>query len=218
MFRLKICGVTSAGDAIAAVECGADAVGINFCRQSPRYVEPAAAVIIADAVRDRCTVVGVFVDETPARIGSICSKAGIAVVQLSGNEPPGDAAEIPFPKVRAVRIGGGSDLSGFDAYPCDAFLLDAHVPGEFGGTGKTLEWSRLPSFAGRLLETAGRREIPWLLAGGLNPENVKEAIVACRPFGVDVASGVESSPGRKDREKVSRFINNAREGFAIAGR
>lgn len=218
MFRIKICGVTSIADARMAVDAGADAVGLNFCRRSPRYLEPEAARPIVDAVRRRATPVGVFVNTPPAQVEAVCRELGIEVVQLSGDEPPEDAQALPFVRIKAIRIGGGGDLASCRDYPCDAFLLDAHVPGEYGGTGKTLEWGTLArNWEGAVGDGGGTRK-PWYLAGGLRPENVLEAISLSGPYGVDVASGVERAPGRKDPGKVALFIQNAKEGLAIAKR
>ncbi len=207
MFRIKICGVTSVEDAGLAAASGADAVGVNFFERSPRYVPPGAAASIVRAVCDGgATPVGVFVNERPEVVEAVCRDLGIAVVQLSGNEPPDDAARIPFRRIKAIRIAAGFDPAALGEYPCEAFLLDAGGPGEFGGTGRTLDWAGIGK--------SGIRK-PWMLAGGLTPENVGTAIRLARPGGVDVASGVEDRPGHKDVAKVKLFIKNAREGFNI---
>ena len=221
MFRIKMCGVTSPGDAVLAVEAGADAVGINFFRGSVRYVAPDKAAPIVEAVRNRATAVAVFVDESPERIAQICGKLGIGVVQLSGHEPATSAVRIRYPVIKAVRMENGSGLGAFRDYPCRAFLFDASVPGEYGGTGKSLDWEVLGRAIGGPLVRFGNSarpgsDRPWMLAGGLTPENVAEAIRAARPFGVDVASGVEAAPGKKDTEKMKAFVDRARGGFGIA--
>ena len=221
MFRIKVCGVTSPGDAVLAVEAGADAVGINFFRGSVRYVAPDKAAPIVEAVRNRATAVAVFVDESPERIAQICGKLGIGVVQLSGHEPATSAVRIRYPVIKAVRMENGSGLGAFRDYPCRAFLFDASVPGEYGGTGKSLDWEVLGRAIGGPLVRFGNSarpgsDRPWMLAGGLTPENVAEAIRAARPFGVDVASGVEAAPGKKDTEKMKAFVDRARGGFGIA--
>jgi len=205
MFRIKICGVTSAEDAGFAAASGADAVGVNFYKGSRRYVPPGAAASIVRAVRDGgATPVGVFVNERPEVVEAICRDLEIGGVQLSGNEPPDEAARLPFRRIKAVRLAEGLDVAGLGSYPCDAFLLDAGGPGEFGGTGRTLDWADIPG--------SGIRKA-WMLAGGLTPENVREAIRVARPGGVDVASGVEDRPGHKDAAKVKLFIKYALEGF-----
>jgi len=209
MFRVKICGVTSVEDAGLAAASGADAVGVNFYTGSRRYVPPGAAASIVRAVRDGgATPVGVFVNERPEVVEAICRDLGIGVVQLCGNEPPDEAARLPFRRIKAIRVAPGFDAGAFGDYPCDAFLLDAGGPGEFGGTGRALDWATIRG--------SGIRKA-WMLAGGLTPENVREAIRLARPGGVDVASGVEGRPGHKDPEKVRRFIKNAMEGFDIEG-
>jgi len=222
MFRIKMCGVTSPGDAVLAVEAGADAVGINFFRGSIRYVPPLSAAPIVEAVRGRATAVAVFVNEAPETIAEICGKLGIGVVQLSGHEPAVGAARIRLPVIKAVHMENGSGLDAFRDYPCQAFLFDASVPGEYGGTGKPLDWGDLGRtiggphvrFGSDDLSNPGR---PWMLAGGLTPGNVTEAIMTARPFGVDVASGIEAAPGKKDREKMKDFVDNAKEGFKGCG-
>ncbi|MGE5188558.1 MAG: phosphoribosylanthranilate isomerase [Gemmatimonadota bacterium] len=210
MFRVKICGVTSAGDAGFAAASGADAVGVNFFAGSRRRVPPGAAAAIVRAARDGgATPVGVFVDERPEVVAAICRELGIDVVQLSGNEPAEEAGRLPFRRIKAVRLAGGFDAEALNAYPCEGFLVDAGGPGEFGGTGRTLEWAGIPG---------SRLRRPWILAGGLTPENVRTAIGLAHPGGVDVASGVEDSPGRKNPAKVRLFIKNALEGLNIERR
>jgi phosphoribosylanthranilate isomerase len=218
MFRIKICGVTRPEDAAHAVACGADAIGINFFPGSPRFVPADLAREIVEAVADRAEVVGVFVNESPETIVSLCGTLGIRRVQLHGEEPSADASRIPLWRVRAVHADRIQDLTALLAYPCEAFLFDAGSRGAYGGTGRELAWGelaeRFPGIAD-LQGGAGARK-PWLLAGGLTPSNVERAILEARPFGVDVASGVESSPGRKDPDKVKSFIERAKAGFRIA--
>ncbi len=208
MFRIKICGVTSVGDAGLAARSGADAVGVNFYARSRRYVPPGSAAPIVRAAREGgATPVGVFVNERPEVVEAICRDLGIEIVQLSGNEPPEEAARLPFRRIKAVRVAGGLDAAALARYPCEAFLLDAGGgPDEFGGTGRTLDWARIP-----------RASVPkaWMLAGGLTPETVGTAIRLACPGGVDVASGVEDRPGEKNAAKVKLFIKNAKEGFDV---
>ena len=217
MFRIKICGVTRPEDAAHAVACGAEAIGINFFTGSPRFVPTGLAREIVEAVADRAEVVGVFVNASPGTIVALCGQLGIRRVQLHGDEPPGDASRIPLWRMKAVHADRPPDLRSLLAYPCEAFLFDAGGKGAYGGTGRELAWGelaeRFPGIAG-VRCTGGARK-PWLLAGGLSPENVERAIIAARPFGVDVASGVESSPGRKDPGKVKMFIERANAGFRI---
>lgn len=218
MFRIKICGVTRPEDAAYAVGCGAEAIGVNFFRGSPRFVPEEAAREIVQSVAGRAEIVGVFVNETPETIVTLCGRLGIRRVQLHGDESPADASRIPLWRMKAVHAQETPDLPALIAYPCEAFLFDAGEKGTYGGTGRALAWEtlaeRFPGMVGG--DGSGRAGRPWVLAGGLTPENVEQAIVAARPFGVDVASGVESSPGKKDRGKVASFIERAKSGFRIA--
>ncbi len=218
MFRIKICGVTCPEDAAHAVACGAEAIGINFFPGSPRFVPSVLARKIVGEVADRAEVVGVFVNESPGTIVALCGMLGIRKVQLHGDEAPWDASRIPLWRLRAVHADRPPDLPALLAYPCEAFLFDAGGKDAYGGTGRELAWrelaERFPGIAGP--REAGNARKPWLLAGGLTPSNVERAIIEARPFGVDVASGVESSPGRKDPDKVKSFIERAKAGFRVA--
>jgi phosphoribosylanthranilate isomerase len=206
MFRIKICGITSAQDATLAASLGADAIGINFYEGSKRHVRLQDAFSIVEAVRGAAVPVAVFVNESPEVIMDVCGKLGIGVVQLSGNEPPAMAEKIGLRRIKSIHLRERREIDAYRDYPCEVFLLDAYVHGEFGGTGKTLEWEKIGG------AMPGK---PWMLAGGLDPENVLEAIRLARPDGVDVASGVESEPGRKAPDKLMLFIKNARKGFNI---
>lgn len=202
-FRIKICGITNVRDAMLAASLGADAIGINFYKGSSRHVPVSEAAPIVAAVRGgRSTPVGVFVNELPEKIEEICKLLHIEVVQLSGHEPPAVASRLKFMRIKAIHIRDGTEMNLHRNYPCDMFLLDASVPGEFGGTGKTLDWGRI---------AAMKPGKPWLLAGGLNPGNVAEAISITHPDGVDVASGVEAAPGKKDPNMLKSFIKNAKD-------
>jgi len=218
MFRIKICGVTRPEDAAHAVACGAEAIGINFFPGSPRFVPAAAAREIVAAVADRAEVVGVFVNESPGTIVTLCGRLGIRRVQLHGDESSGDASRIPLWRMKAIHADRTPDLPALLAYPCEAFLFDAGGKGAYGGTGRELAWGelgeRFPGIAGK--RGPGDARKPWFLAGGLTPSNVERAILAARPSGVDVASGVESSPGRKDPGMVKTFIERAKAGFLVA--
>ena len=219
MFRVKVCGVTTPGDAVHAVSCGADAVGINFFRGSRRRVDEGAAREIVRAVGDRAEVVAVFVNEPSDAVASLCARLGISRVQLHGDETPGEAARLSLWRLKAVHAGGVVDLAALRAYPCEAFLLDAGTAGEYGGTGRELPWKELRDRFGDLLARQGTPGPgrPWVLAGGLTPDNVGRAIAEAGPDAVDVASGVETAPGRKDPEKVAAFVERARKGFLLAG-
>jgi phosphoribosylanthranilate isomerase len=217
MFRIKICGVTRPEDAVHAVACGAEAIGINFFPGSPRFVPVVAAREIVGAVAGRTEIVGVFVNEDPGTIVSICGQLGIRRVQLHGEESPRDASRIPLWRMKAIHADRTPDLPALLAYPCEAFLLDAGGKDAYGGTGRELAWGELGERFPEIADArgAGGAGKPWLLAGGLTPSNVERAILAARPFGVDVASGVESSPGRKDPDMVKMFIERAKAGFHI---
>jgi len=204
MFRVKICGITTAKDAMLAESLGADAIGINFHRGSKRFVSPADAVPILAALRGKAVPVAVFVNEAPELIEEVCRKLRIDMVQLSGDEPQVIAKRIALRRIKAIHLREGLEVGAFENYPCEAFLVDADVPGEFGGTGKRLDW-----------EGIGGAKLgkPWILAGGLTPGNVLHAIHLARPYGVDVASGVEDQPGKKDPVKLKYFIMNAMKGL-----
>jgi len=222
MFRIKVCGITSPEDAVLAVDAGADAVGINFFRGSARFVPPSLAPPIVEALGKRATAVAVFVNETPERIAKICGESRIGVVQMSGHEPADTLGRIRFPMIKVVHLEPGGGLEPVRDYPCEAFLLDAAVPGRYGGTGHSLDWEAIGRMIGGPLirDGDGRSPAPgkpWMLAGGLTPQNVAEAIRSARPFGVDVASGVEARPGKKDWGKMKEFVDRAREGFERAG-
>ncbi|HEX7523564.1 MAG TPA: phosphoribosylanthranilate isomerase [Candidatus Deferrimicrobium sp.] len=218
MFRIKICGVTRPEDATHAVACGAEAIGINFFQGSPRFVSAVLAREIVEAVAGRAEIVGVFVNEAPETIVALCGRLGIRRVQLHGDEPPGDASRIPLWRMRVVHADRTPDLPALLAYPCEAFLLDAGGKGVYGGTGRNLAWGELADRFPGVVSTRspGGPRKPWFLAGGLTPSNIERAIIEARPCGVDVASGVESSPGRKDPGKVKTFIERAKAGFRIA--
>jgi len=235
VFRVKICGITDPDEACAVADAGADAIGLNFYPPSPRCVAPELAVRIAEALRRHdaqqgrtpTLVVGVFVNETAARIAKIQQAVGLTAIQLHGDEPPAavaEAARACGPRVailRAVRLPPESGLEVLNAQLADhseegrlpeALLVDTAAPGAFGGTGQTLAWLPL------------RRERPLaggvrlLLAGGLRPANVAEAIRQARPDGVDTASGVERAPGRKDPTLVAAFVAAAKHAWEVSGR
>lgn len=215
---MKVCGITTPQDAEIACAAGADAVGINFFPGSVRYVPPDRAAEIVRTIGGRAVVVGVFVNERPGTIARICERLEIGTVQLSGNEPPTDAERIPGVRVKAVHLSGSEIPGRYREYPCEVFLIDAHHPGAFGGTGRCLDWKSIGGRIGggriRFGEDSPEREgTPWILAGGLTPENVLEAIRLARPHGVDVAGGIEATPGRKDPDRVRRFVEYAWRGL-----
>jgi len=202
---VKICGVTRVEDARVVAESGADAIGFNFWSQSPRYVDPPAARRIGAELPSTVTRVGVFVDASRDEIEAIAEEALLDVVQLHGSEPPDLARSLSRRVIRAVRARTPGDLDGLADYPASALLVDAFVAGEPGGTGRRADWE---------LARAACALGPVILAGGLDPENVGSAIHAVRPYGVDVASGVEAAPGLKDATKIRAFVSRAREAAA----
>ena len=207
--RVKICGITTPDDMRLAADLGADAVGINFYPKSPRYVDPRNAASLLRALPPMIDAVGVFVDLKIRQVCALAYQLGLRSVQCFG-----DTADVedshPFQRIAAFRIKDRSSLDEVDAYLAKcravgampaAVLLDAHVEGQLCGTGQKAPWELLSAY---------RPGVPVILAGGLTPENVAEAIRTVKPYAVDVASGVESAPGRKDPDKVRRFIDAAR--------
>ncbi len=208
---VKVCGVTSVEDAAACAELGVDCIGLNFHPGSPRFVTESRAAEIIKALPESTRAVGVFVDRPPAEVARLADAVGLGIVQLHGDEPPEDVLELArFQVVRAFRPRPedgwrrvNEHLLRLDAlgWPPWAILVDAYVPGVAGGTGQVIDPRLLDSWI----------EYPRvILAGGLNPANVAERIAQVRPWMVDVASGVESSPGRKDPAAVAAFIRAAR--------
>jgi phosphoribosylanthranilate isomerase len=202
--RVKICGVTRLEDALAAARLGADALGFNFWPRSKRFVAPAAAGEIVRSLPPGLATFGIFVDPTRDEVLAALEASGVAAVQLHGDEPPALCASLPVPVVKAIRVEDGRSLAKLASYEVRAFLLDAPSPG-YGGSGASFDWT---------LAAAIATELPVLLAGGLRPENVAEAVRTVRPLGVDVASGVESAPGVKDPARMELFIRLAREASA----
>ena len=199
--RVKLCGLTRLEDALLALELGVDAFGFNFVEGSPRR-------IAADRARDICAAlppfvarVGVFADELPAVMEATALLAGLNCLQLHGDEPPEVCKTIAFPWYKAYRVGPDFRPESVKLYRCGASLLDARVQGKRGGTGKTFDWN-----VGRQVSAYSR----VIVAGGLTPDNVGDAIAAARPYAVDVSSGVESAPGRKDRRLLSEFMTSVR--------
>ncbi len=199
MTRVKICGVSTLPDARAAADAGAWAIGVNFWPKSRRFVDTAAAKAIADELGGSLPVVGVFVDADRSHIEEIVRRVPLDMIQLHGDESPEDCDGWGVPVIKAIRVRDRSTWEEAVSYPAEYLLADAFVPGAPGGTGVRVGTDLLGEF--------GRDRL--VLAGGLDPDNVAEAIRSVRPFAVDVASGVESAPGRKDHDKIERFIRNA---------
>lgn len=200
--RVKICGITRIEDAHAAVRAGADAIGLVFYPSSPRYVSLEQAAAIAAVAPPFVTVVGVFVDAAAEHIRGVLGRVPLHLLQFQGSEAPAACRGYGLPYIKALRMQEGMDLRAQARTYTDAagVLLDGYVPGQPGGTGRTFDWTRIP----RDLER------PVILAGGLTPENVVQAIAQVRPYAVDVSSGVEQRPGIKDADKIAAFINRVR--------
>jgi phosphoribosylanthranilate isomerase len=194
---VKICGITNREDAEAAADAGASAIGLNFYRHSPRYVSPTGAAMIVDKIPAGVLKVGVFVDEHPDVIARIALQTGLDVAQLHG-----DSSCSTLPVWRSLPIREAVEVSWFADDEAEAFLLDTAFGDLHGGTGKTFRWS-LAREAGELTS----KKI--IVAGGLDEINVQQAIEEARPWGVDVCSRIESEPGRKDRDKMRKFIQAA---------
>jgi phosphoribosylanthranilate isomerase len=209
--RVKICGLTCIDDVLACAEAGVEWIGLNFHPSSPRFIEPAQAAAIVAALPPLVRAVGVFVDRPASEVARLADQLGLSIVQLHGQEPPEDLVTLGHLQVvRAFRLRTAADWSGVSAYlarardlgrPPYAVLIDAYVAGQSGGTGATVESAVLECIP----------PLPRLvLAGGLTPENVAAKVTLVRPWMVDVASGVESAPGRKDPAKVAAFVKAAK--------
>jgi phosphoribosylanthranilate isomerase len=203
--RVKFCGITNLDDAREAARLGAWAIGLNHYPPSPRFCEPDAAVEISAALRRRLEVVGVFVNPTLDEVVAAAENESLTMVQLHGAEGPAfcrEAARRTGCKViKAVRVHSTADVRAAEAFRTDFHLMDAHRPGTHGGTGESFDWELLADRSS---------EVPLILAGGLTPENVDEAIAVAHPFAVDVASGVEAEPGVKNHALMAAFAERAR--------
>lgn len=207
MIRVKICGITSPKDARVAVDAGADAIGLVFAK-SPRQITPERAREITGTLPPFVASVGVFVDEPAEAIVAIARYARLCAVQIHDDRPSDEINRIAsaIRVVKAFRVRDRSTYASVRRYgAASAFLFDAYVEGVMGGTGKTIEQDLLPT-----AEDQRSFERPWLLAGGLSPGNVERALKACRPYAVDVSSGVEASPGKKDEKLVREFVARVR--------
>jgi len=201
---VKICGITNADDALAATEAGADALGLMFYEPSPRHVSLKAAAEIVRRLPPFVIKVGVFVDAPEEVVLRAIGECGLNILQFHGAETPEYCQLFPVMTLKAFRIRDAESLKPLADYRTDAWLLDAFVPDKPGGTGASFNWD--------LAVEAQKLGRPIFLAGGLTPENVAEAVRKVQPYGVDVSSGVEASPGRKDRRKVGAFIRAAKGG------
>ena len=207
--RVKICGITSIDDAQAAVEAGADALGFMFYEPSPRYLTPEQASTIIRELPDHVARVGVFVDADEPTIRSTSTSAGLDTLQFHGNESPDFCTQFELRTIKAFRMKDRESLAQLAGYRTDAWLLDSYVQGVPGGTGERFNWD--------LAVEAKRLGCPILLAGGLTPDNAGEAVDQVAPFGLDVSSGVEAAPGRKDAAKMATLIASAKGSSAADG-
>lgn len=203
--KVKICGITSAEDATVAVEAGADALGFVFYRKSPRYIEPAMARQIVMGLPPLVLPVGVFVNEEQSVVRNLMDDCGLSLAQLHGSESAAYCQELGRPVLKALRVKDRSAFLALAEFRGRAgvrgFVLDAFSDQAYGGTGQVIDWQ---------LAAEAAKAANILLAGGLTPDNVQQAIQAVQPYGVDVSSGVEREPGKKDHEKVRAFIRAAR--------
>jgi phosphoribosylanthranilate isomerase len=202
MVRVKICGITSAGDAMAAVDAGADALGFMFYDQSPRLVSFKQAAAIIRELPPLIAKVGVFVNPPDDAVRRAIAETGIDTLQFHGEEPPDFCRRFGLKVIKAFRVRDTDSLAATHSYASEAWLLDSFVAGQHGGTGAQFNWD--------LAADAARRHSWVILAGGLSPANAAEAVRKVRPFGLDVSSGVESAPGKKDAAKVRDFIAAAK--------
>lgn len=208
MTKIKICGIKTIAEALAAMDAGADMIGFNFYPKSPRYVEVGMCRNIMSVIRQhgRVTCVGVFVNASIGTINATMETLGLNLAQLHGDETPEMLKALSGKAFKAFR-GIPEHINGFERDDCPAFLVDASVKGLYGGSGVIADWNGAAKLA---------KKYPFLLAGGLTPENVAEAVKQVRPWGVDVASGVESAPGVKDMNKVNAFIDAVRKESRVA--
>lgn len=200
--KVKICGITNVEDAQAAVAAGADLLGFVFYEKSPRHVTVAQAAAIARTISPWVVRVGLFVDAPTELVGEATSACGLQLLQFHGEETSEYCRQFGAMSMKAFRVKDAETIQRLPEFPTDAWLLDAFVPGQLGGTGHSFNWD--------LAVEAVKLGKPVFLAGGLTPENVAEAVRKVRPYGVDVSSGVESAPGKKDHAKVRAFIEAAK--------
>jgi phosphoribosylanthranilate isomerase len=204
MTKIKICGITNLKDALAAIEAGADLLGFNFYPKSPRYIDVGLCRGITSHLRNKfahVVFVGVFVNLPAVEVYATLETCGLALAQLHGDETPENLAALNGRAFKAFR-GVPGEITGYTRSPAPALLVDAAVKGVYGGSGVVADWTAAAELSKR---------VPLLLAGGLTPENVGEAVRQVHPWGVDVASGVEVSPGVKDAEKMAKFVAAVRQ-------
>jgi phosphoribosylanthranilate isomerase len=198
--EIKMCGLTCVGDAREALAAGADYLGFVLYPESPRGITPARLCDVLGRLDRPCRAVAVCVNMPRAEVERVAAEAGLYAVQLHGDEPPGAFSDFPVPVWRALRVEASGPRPDPAAWPAARYVIDASVPGQYGGTGTPADWDRAAAVAAA---------VPAMLAGGLTAENVAQAIRRVRPLGVDVSSGVEAGPGRKDRDMMRAFVRNA---------
>lgn len=201
--KIKICGITNLEDALIAANSGADALGFIFYKESKRYVDPEVVKGVISALPPFITTVGVFVNQSVDEISEIKDVTGINMAQLHGDETPEFASSLPLEVIKAIRFKDKSDLERVAQYSAQAILFDTYSDTEYGGTGRSLDW-------GILKDLSLPKKI--ILSGGLNPGNVAEAAKIVKPYAVDVSSGVEAEPGKKDHKKIKEFIEAIKNG------
>ncbi|MBT1077070.1 phosphoribosylanthranilate isomerase [Geobacter grbiciae] len=201
MVRVKICGITNIEDALTAIAAGADALGFVFHDESPRRVAPDEAAGIIAALPPLIQTVGLFVNRPLAFVNETAARCRLDLVQLHGDEPPEFCDAVERRVIKAFRVRDITSLDPIRHYRVTAHLLDAYSPTAYGGTGLTFNWD---------IAAAAKEFGPVILAGGLTPDNIREAVEAVNPYAVDVSGGVESAPGRKDPDKVREFIRRAK--------
>ena len=196
--RIKVCGITSAGDAIAATAAGIDVLGLVFFSKSPRHVSIAQAVEIARSVPPFTCLVGLFVNAAEQDIEAVLQQVPLGLMQFHGDETESECSRWDIPYIKAMRVRPEIPVTDMVApyHSASGYLLDSYQPGVVGGTGESFDWGLIPDSLDK----------PVILAGGLNPGNVREAIETVHPYAVDVSSGVEATPGRKDIEKIKAFV------------
>ena len=205
--KVKICGITTVADGVAAAEAGADMIGLMFYESSPRHIPINMAAEISRAVSTFVVKVGVFVNPTEDAVLRAIGECGVTLLQFHGEETPEFCTQFGVMSMKAFRVRDAESLAGLPDYPTDAYLLDAYSPEAHGGTGANFNWD--------LAIAAKQSGRPIFLAGGLTPENVGTAVRQVQPFGVDVSSGVETAPGIKDHGKVRAFIAAARTAIPV---
>ncbi len=205
--RVKVCGITRIEDALNAAQLGADAIGLVFWTESARFISPQEARKIIMALPPFLSAVGVYVDPDPEWVEETCSVAGLSLLQFHGDESAEFCGQFSLPYIKAVRLRTGVDLLQYAARYSNAraLLLDTYIEGKPGGTGTTFDWSLIPK----------NLQLPLILSGGLDADNVSLAIRETSPWAVDVSSGVEMGKGIKDRDKIAAFMTGVRNGESL---